>query len=120
MVISGRKDRGIRVRKRFQVRYGEKEPSFTGFSGNVSREGIMIRCVRVFGAGTILSLEIEIGETTYRLRGKVRWAREGNVRLLSTGRIGMGIRLLEPSAAFLAALRAHAAGMQVGGDASSS
>lgn len=102
------KQRTIRVRRRLQVRYGPGEPKYTGFSGNVSREGIMIRAVRVFGAGTELNLDVELDGRTYRLKGKVRWAREGKIQLLSTGRIGMGIRLIDPPAEFIDALVSYA------------
>jgi hypothetical protein len=86
----------LRLRKRVEVRYGVTEPSLTGYSGNISRTGIMIRATRVFGPGTILQLELKFPTGTILARGQVSWAREGSVQLLPTGRVGMGIKFLDP------------------------
>ncbi len=109
MKIVPKKQRWIRIRRRLQVRYGPEDPAFTGFTGNVSREGIMVRAVRVFAPGTVLNMDIDLNGTLHRVKGRVRWAREGSARLLSTGRVGMGIRLIDPPAAFLEALAAQSA-----------
>ncbi|HZI93144.1 MAG TPA: PilZ domain-containing protein [Patescibacteria group bacterium] len=93
-----------RLRKRVEVRYGIKEPEHTGYSGNISRSGMMIRAIRVFGHGTILVLDLKFPEKTYRVRGSVSWAREGTVQYLSTGRVGMGIKFIDPPADLLAML----------------
>ena len=85
-----------RFRKRVEVRYGVKEPEFTGYSGNISRSGIMVRAVRVFGPGVTLNLELKFPDKTIKTRGMVSWAREGNVQLLATGRVGMGIKFVDP------------------------
>jgi hypothetical protein len=99
-----KKTRLVRLRRRIRIRYGVGEPEFTGYSGNISRSGLMIRALRVFEPGTVLDLEVLMGETSWRIKGKVRWAREGNVRLLQTGRIGMGVQFIAPPAKFLAAV----------------
>jgi PilZ domain-containing protein len=90
-----------RARRRIEVRYGPDEPQFIGYSGNVSRSGIMVRAIRVFAPGTVLHLELKFPDGTFRLRGEVVWARQGPVQFLSTGRVGMGINFLEPPAEFL-------------------
>ncbi|HET9481662.1 MAG TPA: PilZ domain-containing protein [Candidatus Polarisedimenticolia bacterium] len=90
-----------RYRKRVEVRYGPDEPSQTGYSGNISSTGIMIRTTRVFAPGTTLTLELKLPGGTVRARGRVRWAREGSVTLLSTGRVGMGVTLIDPPAELL-------------------
>lgn len=87
-----------------EVRYGTRQPEITGYSGNVSSTGIMIRAVRVFAPGTILALELKLPSGTHRLRAQVTWAREGSVTLLSSGRVGMGLRFLDPPPEFVAAL----------------
>ena len=94
----------MRMRRRIQVRYGVGRPEYTGYSGNISKNGLMIRAPRVFGPGTILDLEVTLGETPWVVKGKVRWAREGSVSLLQTGRVGMGVQFVEPSATFLEAV----------------
>jgi PilZ domain-containing protein len=94
------------MRRRIQVRYGVGVLQYTGYSGNISSNGLMLRALRVFEPGTVLELEVLIDEKSYRVKGKVRWAREGDVRLLQTGRVGMGIRFVAPPAEFLEAVKA--------------
>ncbi len=106
------------MRRRIQIRYGVGEPEFTGYSGNISKSGLMIRALRVFEPGTVLDLEVLLGDKPFRVKGKVRWAREGNVRLLQTGRIGMGVKFVAPPANFLEAVSALDAGTSTA-DASS-
>lgn len=90
-----------RAHRRVEVRYGPDQPQFIGYSGNVSRSGIMVRAVRVFAPGTVLNLELKFPDGAFKVRGEVVWAREGPLQFLSTGRIGMGINFLQPSAEFL-------------------
>ncbi len=93
-----RPPKATRLRRRFEVRYGVQKSDCTGYSGNISRSGIMIRTTRVFAPGTILTLELRLPDRTLVVRGQVRWAREGSVMLLSTGRVGMGIKFIDPPA----------------------
>ena len=85
-----------RSRRRLTVHYGAGEARHIGYSGNISQTGMMIRTTRVFEPGTMLSLEIGLLAGTLRLQGRVIWARVGEVRWLPTGKIGMGIRFVEP------------------------
>ena len=64
----------------------------------------MIRAIRVFGPGVVLNMDLDFPGKTIRLRGTVLWAREGSVQLLPTGRIGMGIKLIDPPSEFFEAL----------------
>ena len=105
-MMEQRKQETKRHRRRIEVRYGPTVPHFTGFSGNISRSGIMIRAIRVFGPGVILNMDLDFPGRTVRVRGAVTWAREGSVQLLPTGRIGMGIKLIDPPAEFFEALEA--------------
>ena len=93
-----------RAHRRVEVRYGPDVPQFIGFSGNVSRTGIMIRAIRVFAPGTVLNLELKFPDGTFKVRGEVVWAREGPLQLLSTGRVGMGVTFHQPPAELLAFL----------------
>ncbi len=90
-----KKQESKRARKRVEVKYGLGEPQFIGYSGNVSRTGMMVRAIRVFAPGTILKLELKFPDTVVRLRGQVIWARGGSVAWLSTGRVGMGVTFLD-------------------------
>ena len=93
-----------RYRKRVEVRYGVKEPNLTGYSGNISRTGMMVRAIRVFGPGVTLNLELRLPDRTIKLRGVISWAREGSLQLLPTGRIGMGIKFIDPPEELLRSL----------------
>ena len=104
MLNSEKREIARRYRRRVEVRYGLKTPELTGYSGNISRTGIMIRTTRVFGSGSILSLELMFPEKTIKARAKVTWAREGTVLLLPSGRVGMGLKFVDPSPELLAHL----------------
>jgi hypothetical protein len=57
---------------------------------------MMIRTTRLFEPGTLLMLDMELLEGTLPLSGRVIWAKVGEVRWLPTGKIGMGIRFIDP------------------------
>lgn len=96
-----------RLRRRLEIRYGPEEPKDIGFSGNISRSGIMIRTTRVHPPGTILHIEIKHPSGTFRVRGQVRWARQGGVQWLSTGKVGMGVKFIDPPQELLDAVGGH-------------
>lgn len=86
-----------RLRRRLEVRYSDgTNPPGMGYSGNVSPHGMMIRTPRVYPPGTLLDLELRFAGGTVNLRGRVMWAREGPMVWISSGRIGMGIRFIDP------------------------
>jgi len=95
-----------RLRRRVEVRYGLEEPTLAGYSGNISKTGMMIRCTRVFGAGAVLNLLLRFPEGDIPARARVSWGREGSITMLSTGRIGMGVRFIDPSPELLARIDA--------------
>jgi len=90
------KQKSRRGRRRVQVRYGVGEPRFIGYSGNISRTGVMVRAARVFPPGTVLDIELKFPDHIFRLRGEVVWAREGSYQWVLVGRVGMGINFIEP------------------------
>jgi PilZ domain-containing protein len=86
-----------RYRRRVEVHYqAEGHAARIGYSGNISTSGMMLRTPRVLAPGTLLSLEVRFPQGTIVLAGRVVWAREGPLTLLSTGRIGMGIKFIDP------------------------
>lgn len=90
------KAKEARLRRRLEVRFSDgRGPSLMGYSGNLSQHGMMIRTMRVFPPGTRLALELRFPDQAIRVDGEVVWAREGPLTLLSTGRIGMGIKFDE-------------------------
>jgi uncharacterized protein (TIGR02266 family) len=93
-----------RAHKRIEVRYGLDEPRFIGYSGNLSKSGIMVRAVRVFPPGSVLNLDLRLPGGTVRVCGVVVWAREGPPQWVTTGRIGMGITFIESPPELLAHL----------------
>ena len=88
-----------RFRRRVEVHYHvEGHAVRIGYSGNISTAGMMLRTPRVLAPGTLLTLEVRFPQGTIVLDGRVVWAREGPLSLLSTGRIGMGIKFVDPPA----------------------
>lgn len=84
-----------RIKKRIEVRFGKDKPTYPGYSGNISRNGMMIRTTRVFRPGTRLTVEIKAPTGTFTVGAKVEWARAGSLQLLPTGRVGMGIQFMD-------------------------
>jgi hypothetical protein len=85
-----------RSRKRLTVRFGHDQARNIGYSGNVSSAGMMIRATRVYPPGTVLHVEIELPQRVLRLKGRVAWARAGEAQWLPTGRVGMGVKFIDP------------------------
>jgi hypothetical protein len=85
-----------RSRKRLTVRFGLNQPEHIGYSANISSSGMMIRTGRVFAPGTRLHLKVEVVPRALRLQGIVVWARAGDPRWIATGRVGMGLKFINP------------------------
>ncbi len=104
------KQETARLRKRIEIRFGDGEPSNTGFSGNVSTAGIMVRSTKVYPPGKILTLQLKLpGGLVFRLEAVVIWSRTGSIQLLQTGRVGMGLMFVNPPEDLAEALRAWGA-----------
>jgi len=99
-----------RHRRRVEVHYKAKgHTGQIGFSGNISASGMMLRTPGVHPPGTILSLEIRFSQRTIVLTGRVMWAREGPLSWLPTGKVGMGIKFVDPPADLVSLLKSAAA-----------
>ena len=107
---SNRKNKKRREKRRFEVRYGLGEPEFKGYTANISPSGLMIRAIRVYAPGSRLNLEMRFNDKVFKVQAQVRWARRGNVQFLQTGRIGMGLRFLQPDEELIKAIEALKAG----------
>jgi Tfp pilus assembly protein PilZ len=57
---------------------------------------MMIRTTRVFAPGTLLHLDLEATTRHLLLQGRVIWARAGGISWLATGKIGMGVKFVDP------------------------
>jgi uncharacterized protein (TIGR02266 family) len=95
-----------RFRRRLEVRYAKpgSAPQL-GYSGNISNTGMMIRTPNVLPPGTVLELELRLPQGSITLMGRVAWARTGPLTWLATGRIGMGVRFIDPPADLVGRLR---------------
>jgi len=95
-----------RYRRRIEVHItAPGQAPHIGYSGNISMAGIMVRTPRVHPPGTILGLDLRFPSGTIQLTGKVVWAREGSLQWLASGRIGMGIKFIDPPAELAGRLR---------------
>jgi uncharacterized protein (TIGR02266 family) len=101
----------LRYRRRLEVHYAARgRASQIGFSGNISNTGMMIRTPNVLAPGTVVDLELRLAHGgTMTLTGRVVWARTGPMTWLATGRIGMGIRFVDPPADLVSRLRSQTA-----------
>jgi hypothetical protein len=92
----------MRMRRRVEVHYTEATAGATdkrpkiGFSGNLSMRGMMIRAARVLPPGSLLTITLKFPQRSLTLKGRVMWAREGPAAWITTGRVGMGIRFVDP------------------------
>jgi hypothetical protein len=97
-----------RYRRRLEVRYvADGHAPALGYSGNISNTGMMIRTPNVLAAGTFLDMQLSLPGGPLALQGTVVWARTGPMTWLATGRIGMGIRFIDPPAELVAILRSR-------------
>ncbi len=99
-----------RSRRRLPVHFGPEGPEHIGYSGNISSSGMMIRTGRVYAPGTRLQIEIEIQKRVVRLGAVVIWARTGEVQWIAFGRVGMGVRFIDPPADLMERVSLVAAG----------
>jgi PilZ domain-containing protein len=101
-VLQRRKPIEARMRRRVEVHYADAAPNATdkrsriGFSGNLSMRGMMIRAARVLPPGTLLTITLRFPQRSLTLTGRVIWARQGPAEWVTTGRVGMGIKFVDP------------------------
>jgi hypothetical protein len=87
-----------RTSRRALVRYGVERPEKTAFTKNLSEGGLFLRTNQVFAPGTLLQVEIEFPDRTFRMWGRVAWAKQVPPQLAHVLDCGMGIALIEPPA----------------------
>ncbi len=90
-----RKEQRKIPRKRFhvKVKYGTKILEHTGYTTDISPDGIGIKTNRVYRPGTEVLICIELDGDTLLARGEVRWARQVPQLLVNHTRCGMEIKL---------------------------
>jgi hypothetical protein len=100
----------LRYRRRLEVHYvAQGHDPQMGYSGNISNTGMMIRTPNVLAPGTIVEMELRLPNGSIDVKGRVVWARTGPMTWLATGRIGMGIRFIDPPTDLVSRLRSQTA-----------
>lgn len=96
------KQQQFRRSKRIEVRFGVERASYLGFTVDVSATGLFLKTTTVFPPHTELILEITLpDQRILSLRGEVMWAKRVPPQLARhVKKAGMGIELIEPSAAY--------------------
>lgn len=88
------------------VRYGVDEPLKTGFTMNVSLGGAYIKTNSVFKPGTTIQVELELPSGKHSMWARVVWAKRVPPQLAHVLPCGMGIRFVNPGAAWSEAYEA--------------
>jgi hypothetical protein len=87
-------DREIkRYRKRFSVGFGIGKIEKTGFTDDISAEGLFIRSSIVAPPGSIIMIEIMQPKGVIALLGEVMWVKRIPPNILHRLKGGMGIRI---------------------------
>ena len=104
----------FRFSRRLLVRYGSVQPlKHTGYTEDLSKEGLFIKSNVVFKPGTSLMIEVTLAESlVVRLHGVVKWAKAVSPSLFHQARkAGFAVSLAqvpEPYLAFMNALETTA------------
>jgi hypothetical protein len=88
-----------RRRRRLSVRFRAidgNEPFRTGFTEDISPQGLFVQTVFVIPRGTRVEMEIDLEDGTVTRQGYVAWAKRSPAPLAKKKRCGMGIRLDKP------------------------
>ena len=88
--------RADRRRRRLSVRFrpvASTDPLRTGFTEDISAQGLFVQTVFVLPRGTAVEMEIDLEDGTITRRGFVVWAKRSPAPLAKKKRCGMGIRL---------------------------
>ena len=96
-----------RNRRRLTVRFrpvASDDPLRTGFTEDISIQGLFVQTVFVLPRGTTVEMEIDLEDGTITQRGFVVWAKRSPASLAKKKRCGMGIRLDEPCPELIASL----------------
>ncbi|MEW6324927.1 MAG: PilZ domain-containing protein [Nitrospirota bacterium] len=99
-----------RVLKRLFVRFGVDLPIYVGYTSDISETGIFIKASTIFPPRTTLKIAMTLpDERVVLLTGQVIWAKRVPPQLARMIRKnGMGIRLQQPDADYLAMFQAVA------------
>lgn len=84
-----------RERKRLTLRFGVERPERSGFTEDISSQGLFIRTVSPYPPNTRLSIELLApDDSIIRLEGVVRWIKKVPVNLMQfVKKGGMGINI---------------------------
>jgi Tfp pilus assembly protein PilZ len=84
-----------RHRRRFALRFGDKEATRLGFTEDISPEGMFIRTTNIYPPGTTLTVTLTLtDETLITVRGKVMWAKRVPPQMARlVKKAGFGLRI---------------------------
>ncbi len=86
--------KGLRSRKRLQVRFGTEKPEHLGYTEDISPQGLFIQTAKVMKPGTRLQVRLTTREGRQILiEGHVRWAKGAPPQFLGKLRTGMGVMI---------------------------
>ena len=84
------------------VKYGpEPQADKVGFTNNFDAMGLFVQTAVVAAPRRVLKLEVHGPTETFHLRARVVWAKRVPPQLIRTFKGGMGLRLIDPSPAWL-------------------
>src|SRR4051812_35006063 len=93
----GEKRQHRRSRRRLSVKYGEKDFSLSGFTGDISRGGLFIVAARLMALDTRLHLQLFLDPSRFLvLEAEVRRHKIIPSELRTIERQGFGVRFLHP------------------------
>lgn len=89
------KREAIRLKKRMSLRFGLQEPTRLAFTEDLSDTGMFIKTANICQPGTVIRVELSLGNHKVQLETKVIWAKKVPPQLIHlVQKSGMGVRIL--------------------------
>ena len=104
----GNKRRVKRAPRRLMVRYGVDGPEKTAFTRNISDTGLFLQTNLVVQPGSTIQVKFELLNREFIMWARVMWARKVPAQLAQVMMAGMGIRFIDPPAAYTETYQAWA------------
>jgi hypothetical protein len=86
-----------RQQKRVRRRHKVALEGMTGFTVDISEDGLLVEMLKTLVPGSEVSGTIQVEEAALPFTGQVRWARAGNPHLGLLGRMGIHLREAPPA-----------------------
>lgn len=82
-----------RQHKRLRVRFGVGEPTKSGFTDDITHEGLFIRSTVVAKPGVTIKVELDLPQGLVALVGEVRWTKKVPPNVMHRLKGGMGLMI---------------------------